>query len=165
MKKLEEKTKKIKMFIMDVDGTLTDGKIYMGPHGEKFKAFNTKDGLGIKLLIKQGILPVIITGRNSEIVNTRAKELGIEEVYQGVDDKLEVYQLLKGKYNISDEEIAFIGDDVNDLPLINKVGLSFCVADAVGVDEEVDYITKLNGGEGAVREAIEMILQTSRDNN
>ena len=165
MKKLEEKTKKIKMFIMDVDGTLTDGKIYMGPHGEKFKAFNTKDGLGIKLLIKQGILPVIITGRNSEIVNTRAKELGIEEVYQGVDDKLEVYQLLKEKYNISDEEIAFIGDDVNDLPLINKVGLSFCVADAVGVSEEVNYITKLNGGEGAVREAIEMILQTSRDNN
>ena len=165
MKKLEEKTNKIKMFIMDVDGTLTDGKIYIGPHGEEFKAFNTKDGLGIVLLNKQGIIPVIITGRNSEIVKTRAKELGIEEVYQGVDDKLEIYQLLKRKYNFTDAEIAFIGDDVNDLPLINQVGLSFCVADAVGIDKEVDYITKLNGGEGAVREAIEMILQTSRDNN
>lgn len=145
---------------MDVDGTLTDGKVYIGLHGEVFKAFNIKDGLGIKLLIEKGIIPVIITGRNSEMVNIRAKELGIEEVYQGVNDKLEVYKLLKEKYKLFDEEIAYIGDDINDLPLMKKVGFSFCVADAVDtVCREVNYITQLNGGEGAVREAIEVILR------
>ena len=144
---------------MDVDGTLTDGKVYIGSHGEEFKAFNIKDGLGIKLLMDKGIIPVIITGRNSEIVNIRAKELGIEEVYQGIKDKLEVYKLIKEKYKLFDEEVAYIGDDLNDLPLMKKVGFSFCVADAVdAVSREVNYITKLNGGEGAVREAIEMIL-------
>ena len=159
MRKIEAKAKMIKLFIMDVDGTLTDGKIYIGPQGEVFKAFNTKDGLGIKLLKDKGIIPVIITGRNSEIVVARAEELGIEEIYQGVEDKLDIYQHLVEKYKLSDEEVAFIGDDLNDLPLLNKVGLSFCVADAMeAVREKVDYVTELKGGEGAVREAIDLIL-------
>lgn len=154
------KGKKIKMFIMDVDGTLTDGKVYIGPQGEIFKVFNIKDGLGIRLLIEKGIIPVIITGRNSEIVTARARELGIEEVYQGAKDKLEIYRKLKKKYGVNDEEVAFIGDDLNDLPLINAAGLSFAVADAMqAVREKVDYVTAHKGGEGAVREAIEMILQ------
>ena len=160
MKKIKALKQKIKMFIMDVDGTLTDGKIYIGPHGEVFKAFNTRDGLGIKLLSGKGVIPVVITGRHSEIVMARARELGIEEVYQGVEDKLTIYQKLVDKYKVSDEEVAFIGDDLNDLPLLNKVGLSFAVADAVWpVREKVDYVTKQRGGEGAVREAIEVILQ------
>ena len=160
MKKIKALKHKIKMFIMDVDGTLTDGKIYIGSHGEVFKAFNTKDGLGIKLLSGKGIIPVIITGRHSEIVMARARELGIEEVYQGVEDKLTAYRELTDKYKIIDEEVAFIGDDLNDLPLINMVGLSFAVADAVrAVREKVDYVTEERGGEGAVREAIEVILQ------
>ena len=156
---IEDKAKRIKLFIMDVDGTLTNGKIYIGPQGEVFKAFNTKDGLGIKYLKDKGIIPVIITGRNSEIVVTRAKELGIDEIYQGIEDKLDVYRHLVEKYKLDDEEVAFIGDDLNDLPLLNKVGLSFCVADAVeAVREKVDYVTTLKGGEGAVREAIDVIL-------
>src|SRR5690606_18787811 len=122
-----------------VDGTLTDGKVYIGPQGEIFKAFNIKDGLGIRLLIEKGIIPVIITGRNSEIVTTRARELGIEEVYQGVQDKLEIYRKLKKKYGVTDEEVAFIGDDLNDLPLMNVAGLSFAVADAIqAVRERAD---------------------------
>lgn len=160
MKRIEAETKKIKMLIMDVDGTLTDGKVYIGPRGEEFKAFNIKDGLGIKLLKEKGVIPVIITGRNSKIVSVRANELGIEEVWQGVEDKLNTYHNLTEKYKINDQEVAFIGDDLNDLPLINKVGLSFSVADAVkAVREKADYVTKKNGGEGAVREAIEIILQ------
>ncbi|HHW11597.1 MAG TPA: HAD-IIIA family hydrolase [Firmicutes bacterium] len=147
------------MLIMDVDGTLTDGKIYIGPQGEVFKAFNTKDGLGIKLLMDKGIIPVIITGRNSQIVLKRAEELGIEEIYQGVEDKLDIYRLLLEKYKLDPEEVAFIGDDLNDLPLLKMVGLSFCVADAVeAVREKVDYVTRLKGGEGAVREVIDLIL-------
>jgi len=159
VKNIEAKAKKIKLFIMDVDGTLTDGKIYIGPRGEEFKAFNTKDGLGIKYLIEKGIVPVIITGRHSEIVLTRAKELGIEEVYQGIEDKLATYHQLVEKYKLDAEEVAFIGDDLNDLSLLDQVGLSFCVADAVEtVREKVDYVTKQKGGEGAVREAIDLIL-------
>lgn len=159
MKQIKAKAKKVKLFIMDVDGTLTDGKIYIGPQGEVFKAFNTKDGLGIKRLREKGIIPVIITGRNSEIVVARAKELGIDEIYQGIKDKLEVYRHLVDKYKVNDEEVAFIGDDLNDLPLLNKVGLSFGVADAVeAVRAAVDYVTKQKGGEGAVREAIDLIL-------
>lgn len=156
--------KKVKMLIMDVDGTLTDGKVYIGPHGEEFKAFNIQDGLGIKMLRGKGIIPAIITGRNSEIVDTRAKELGIDEVYQGIENKLEIYNLLKGKYDIFDEEVAYIGDDLNDLPIMNQVGLSCCVANAVdAVKDQVDYVAKRNGGEGAVREVIEMILWAHND--
>lgn len=152
--------KKIKIFIMDVDGTLTDGKIYIGPQGEIFKAFNVKDGLGIKLLIEKGIIPVIITCRNSEIVTRRARELGIEEVHQGVEDKLETYRKLTQKYGINNQEVAFIGDDLNDLPLMNVAGLSFAVADAVrAVREKADYVTGHKGGDGAVREAIDVILR------
>lgn len=159
MKQIKAKAKKVKLFIMDVDGTLTDGKIYIGPQGEVFKAFNTKDGLGIKRLREKGIIPVIITGRSSEIVVARAKELGIDEIYQGIKDKLAVYRHLVDKYKVNDEEVAFIGDDLNDLPLLNKVGLSFGVADAVEtVRAAVDYVTKQKGGEGAVREAIDLIL-------
>lgn len=159
MKQIKAKAKKVKLFIMDVDGTLTDGKIYIGPQGEVFKAFNTKDGLGIKRLREKGIIPVIITGRSSEIVVARAKELGIDEIYQGIKDKLAVYRHLVDKYKVNDEEVAFIGDDLNDLPLLNKVGLSFGVADAVeAVRAAVDYVTKQKGGEGAVREAIDLIL-------
>jgi len=159
VKQIKAKAKKVKLFIMDVDGTLTDGKIYIGPQGEVFKAFNTKDGLGIKRLREKGIIPVIITGRSSEIVVARAKELGIDEIYQGIKDKLAVYRHLVDKYKVNDEEVAFIGDDLNDLPLLNKVGLSFGVADAVeAVRAAVDYVTKQKGGEGAVREAIDLIL-------
>lgn len=155
---------KIRFLVMDVDGTLTDGKIYMGANGELMKAFNIKDGAGIHdILIPNGITPVIITGRNSEIVKMRCKELGIKEVYQGVLNKAEQLINLLEKNSISFDDIAYIGDDINDLPCMNLVkqggGLIGCPADAVDdVKQNSDYVSFRNGGDGAVRDFIEYIV-------
>lgn len=155
------KFKKIKMFIMDVDGTLTDGKIYLTNRGEEMKAFNVKDGLGINLLHKHGIIPVLITGRKSEIVNIRADELKIKEIYQGVKNKIQIYNQLKEKYCLNDEEISYIGDDFNDLSIMEEAGVSFTVNDSIEVlKEKCDYCSSKNGGEGAVREIIDLILKS-----
>ncbi|MCT4619640.1 MAG: HAD-IIIA family hydrolase [Marinisporobacter sp.] len=157
---LKEKFSKIKLFIMDVDGTLTDGKIYLTHEGQEMKAFHVKDGMGIKILQKHGILPVVITGRTSNIVNIRAKELNISEIYQGVRIKLEIYKELKEKYHLKDENIAYIGDDLNDLEIMKQVGVKFAVGDAIEEIKEIaDYVTNAKGGEGAVREAIEWMIK------
>lgn len=150
---------KIKMLVMDVDGTLTDGKIYIGENGEVMKAFNVKDGYGIVMAKKQGILPVIITGRKSKIVEERCKELGIEELYQGIHDKVEVLKEVAERYKILLEEIAYIGDDLNDLDCIKICGLTAAPNDAIyDVVKLVNYTCKCNGGNGAVREFIDYIL-------
>lgn len=144
---------------MDVDGTLTDGKIYIGNDGELFKAFNVKDGAGIKLLKENNIIPVIITGRTSDIVLVRARELGIDEIYQGVEDKVEIFNKLKKKYNITNDQSAFVGDDLNDLELMKLCGLKSTVANAAEeLFDVVDYISPLNGGDGAVRDIINKLL-------
>ncbi|MEJ6951177.1 KdsC family phosphatase [Natronospora cellulosivora (SeqCode)] len=156
-----KKAKNIKMLIMDVDGTLTDGKIYLGNQGEELKTFNVKDGLGIKLLEEYNISTALITGRKSKIVDLRARELGIKEVHQGIDSKIEVYNYLKKKYNIEDKEIAYVGDDINDFELLKKVGLSLTLNDAIPeVKEECDFISSKKGGEGAVREIIDYIIES-----
>lgn len=150
----------IKYFIMDVDGTLTDGKIYMSNNGEMMKAFNIKDGCGIHdILIPSGIIPIIITGRSSGIVLNRCKELGITEVYQGIKNKA------VKMFEITDDlaTVAYIGDDINDLscmePIKEAGGIVGCPADAVEkVKEIADYIASRNGGEGAVRDFIEWLL-------
>lgn len=143
---------------MDVDGTLTDGKIYVGNSGEIFKAFSVKDGYGIKLLKKNSIIPAIITGRTSDIVETRARELGINEIYQGIQDKVTVFESLKQKYSLINEEVAFVGDDLNDLELMKKVGLKLTVNNAAKeLIEIVDYKSSLNGGDGAVRDIIDKL--------
>ena len=152
--------KQTKYLIIDVDGTLTDGKIYMGNNGEVCKAFHIRDGSGIHdLLIPSGIIPVIITGRKSAIVLNRCNELGITRIYQGVSDK---YIKLK---DITDDlsQIAYIGDDINDLSCIQSIaadhGLSGGPKDAINeVREVADYISKYNGGEGAVRDFIEWLI-------
>lgn len=150
----------IKYLIMDVDGTLTDGKIYMSPTGEEMKAFNIKDGLGIHdILPIYGITPVIISGRESQIVLNRCKELGITEIYQGQTDKLEKLNEITNELNF----VAFIGDDINDLECMKAVkeagGIVGCPADAVEkVKEIADYISLHNGGDGSVRELIEFII-------
>lgn len=150
---------------MDVDGTLTDGKIYMGANGELMKAFNIKDGVGIHdILIPNGITPVIITGRKSEIVKMRCKELGIKEVYQGVSDKAVQLSELLDKNNNGFDCVAYIGDDINDLPCMNLVkqgcGLIGSPADAVDeVKQNSDFVSTKNGGDGAVREFIEWIIK------
>lgn len=156
--------KRIKFFVMDVDGTLTDGKIYMGNAGESFKAFNAKDGYGIHgMLPRIGITPVIITGRTSQIVKNRCAELDIEELHQGVKDKLETLNDILIRNCASLDEVAYIGDDLNDMSCIRAVkaagGLTGCPADAVGqVREIADFIAERNGGDGAVREFIEWLI-------
>lgn len=151
----------IKYLVMDVDGTLTDGKIYMGAHGEMMKAFNIKDGCGIHdIAILGGIIPVIITGRTSEIVKKRCGELGIQQVYQGIKNKIEQLN------SIADDlsQVAYIGDDINDLscmiPVKEAGGVVGCPADAVERVKEIsDFVALHNGGDGAVRDFIEWIIK------
>ena len=151
--------KRIKMFAMDVDGTLTDGKIYIGNRGEVFKAFDVKDGLGIKKLMNAGILPVIITGRSSEIVTYRCKELGIQFVYQGVKDKLQLLQKIADEQEIGLDEVAYIGDDLNDYEVLKMVGVGFVPNDAIpGLNGNGLIRLSKKGGRGAVREAIDRLL-------
>lgn len=151
----------IKYLVMDVDGTLTDGKIYMGAHGEMMKAFNIKDGCGIHdIAIPGGIIPVIITGRTSEIVKKRCGELAIQQVYQGIKNKIEQLN------SIADDlsQVAYIGDDINDLscmiPVKEAGGVVGCPADAVERVKEIsDFVALHNGGDGAVRDFIEWIIK------
>ena len=154
---------KIKLFVTDVDGTLTDGHIYVGENGEVMKAFNVKDGYAIvKTLPEHQIVPVIITGKTSEIVKKRAAELKISEVYQNVSDKLPLLKEIAEKYGVSPDEVAYIGDDVNDLDCIGWCGVSACPSDAVEeVLSKVDFICKREGGKGAVREFIDWIVKES----
>lgn len=154
----------IKYLVMDVDGTLTDGKIYIGPSGETFKAFDVKDGYAIHSLLKKyNIIPVIITGRNSEIVSKRANELDVKEIHQGASDKLSVLdRILKKEYQGFDT-VAYIGDDLNDIECMtivkNSGGYVGCPADAVAeVKAVASYICLSKGGYGAVREFISKII-------
>lgn len=155
---------KIKMLIMDVDGTLTDGKIYYTSDNMEFKAFDVKDGYAIKnILPKYNIIPVIITGRKSEIVIRRAQELGITELYQGIVDKLPLVFELANKYHLEKEEIAYIGDDILDIECMKYCGYSGCPIDAVNeVLQTVDFISQNPGGDGAVREFVEKIIQRNK---
>ena len=149
----------IKMLVMDVDGTLTDGRIYIGSNGEIMKAFDVKDGYGIVQVREKGILPVIITGRESDIVKARANELKICELHQGVQDKLSKLKEVALKYDIKSEEIAYIGDDLNDLECIKYCGVTGCPYDAIDkVKASVDYICNCSGGRSAVREYIEWFM-------
>lgn len=152
--------KKPELLFMDVDGTLTDGKIYIGAEGEVAKAFDIKDGYGISVLLpRHGIIPVIITSRSSKIVEHRATELGITEIYQGKSDKIETLLTVAEKYNSSLKDVAYIGDDVQDLPGMKLCGYRGCPSDAVEeVRSAVNYICTRPGGSGAVREFIEWII-------
>lgn len=157
----------VKYLVMDVDGTLTDGKIYISASGEAMKAFSVKDGLGIKdILIPAGFIPVIITGRNSEIVCNRCKELGIVNIHQGVKNKIEKLLTVTGDLSC----VAYIGDDINDLSCMGSVkeagGLVGCPADAVDqVKGIADFISIHNGGDGAVRDFIEWIVTNVTTDN
>lgn len=152
--------KNIKLLLLDVDGVLTDGKLYYGNSGEELKAFNIQDGLGIKLLQQAGIQVGIITGRVSALLQRRADELGISPVIQGREDKLTALRELLQGMNLGLNEIAFMGDDLPDLSVINTVGLGITVANASStLTTEAAWQTRRSGGDGAVREAAEMILR------
>ena len=157
-------SKSIKLLFMDVDGTMTDGKIYMGPDGEVMKAFDIKDGYGIHEILPQyGIVPVIITGRTSKIVENRAAELGIKELYQGKHDKVDTLLAVLKKYDCPPQQAAYIGDDVLDLPCMELCGVKGCPADAVaGVKAICDYVCQTPAGQGAVREFIEWLVEKAR---
>ena len=149
----------IKLVIMDVDGTLTDGKINISPNGELFKSFNVKDGYGIVNIQKKGVIPIILTGRNSEIVSIRANELKITDVRQGISDKITELRKILEHYNVTFDEVAYIGDDINDLDIFKSLKYTFAPNDAYQSVKEIAYkILSLNGGEGAVREALDEII-------
>lgn len=153
--------RKLKTFIMDVDGTLTDGKIYMGSQGELFKAFDIKDGYGIhEILPAYGVKSVILTGRKSEIVLNRAKELEVDIVFQGIKDKRKAIEKIKRTVGCSGEEIAYIGDDIIDIPAMKECGFAACPNDAVQEVKKIcQYICKNKGGQGAVREVIDWLKE------
>lgn len=149
----------IKILFLDVDGTLTDGKIYMGPNGEAFKAFFAHDAQGLRKLPKNGIETVIITGRESNMVSIRAKEMDITEVYQNVMDKPTLVKELLKKKKIKKSEAAYIGDDENDLEAMSLCGNRACPNNATRRIKEIsNFISKYDGGDGAVREYCEYIL-------
>lgn len=155
-----ERAKKIKLIIFDVDGVLTNGKIYYGERGEFFKAFNCHDGFGITTAHKFGLKTAIITGRESVYTAKRAEYLGISIVKQNCLNKRNAYKEIKAAFNFSDEEIAYVADDVIDLPVFVQVGFRAAVADAVAeVKERAHFISDSVGGSGAVREAVEFILK------
>ncbi len=151
--------KKIKMLLTDCDGCLTDGGMYYSEKGDELKKFNTRDGMAFAMLREHGIITGIITSENVELNRRRAEKLKLDELHMGVKDKLAVVQELAEKYDISLDEIAYIGDDVNDLPVIKAVGFSCCPKDAVGeVKKAADHVSEVCGGHGVIREAAEMIL-------
>lgn len=159
MKGFDARARKIRMLLLDVDGVMTDGGILLGSDSVELKKFHAHDGMGIALAKASGMLVGILTGRDSEAVRRRAKELEIDEIQQGAIDKVKGYEAVLKKYGLKDEEIAYIGDDLLDIPILRRAGLSICVANGVAEAKRVShYVTKNKGGEGAVREAVERIL-------
>lgn len=152
--------KQIKLLICDVDGVFSDGLVYMGNQGEELKTFHTRDGYGIKSLMNAGIEVAIITGRQSKIVENRMAVLGITLVYQGQDDKVKAYNDICRQLNITPEHTGYIGDDLIDWPVMEKVALKVCVADGHPLlVKRANYVTHIKGGHGAVREVCDLILQ------
>jgi 3-deoxy-D-manno-octulosonate 8-phosphate phosphatase (KDO 8-P phosphatase) len=157
---LLERARKTRMLIMDVDGVLTDGRIIQDSYGHELKMFDVKDGHGIVMAHRAQLRTALISGRASETITRRAEELGIELVFQKIWNKLEVYEKILVDTELTHDEVAYIGDDVIDIPLLRRVGLAVAVADAVNeVKAAAHLITQRSGGQGAVREVIEFILR------
>lgn len=154
-----QKASKIRLLTLDVDGVLSDGKLYFSNSGEEIKAFNSLDGHGIKMLQNSGVEVAIITGRTSHIVTKRAEGLGIKHLIQGREDKLNALNELLENRNLHDDEIAHIGDDYPDLPIIRRVGLGLCPVNAHPiVAHHCDWQSQYQGGDGAVREACDLLM-------
>jgi 3-deoxy-D-manno-octulosonate 8-phosphate phosphatase (KDO 8-P phosphatase) len=160
MKDILEKASQIKLLIFDVDGVLTDGGLFVGDDGQEYKAFHSQDGHGIKMLQRHGVRCAIITGRTSRVVEHRMRNLGIELVYQGQSDKLVGYADLMERVGLDPEQVAYVGDDVVDLPVMRKVGLAIAVQDAhPWVVQHAHWQTPRGGGRGAARDVCEMLLE------
>ncbi|MCB2263911.1 MAG: 3-deoxy-manno-octulosonate-8-phosphatase KdsC [Candidatus Thiosymbion ectosymbiont of Robbea hypermnestra] len=160
MRNILGRAKRIRLVIFDVDGVLTDGSLFLGDDGQEYKAFYSRDGLGMELLQRTGVILAIVTGRTSEVVRNRMEYLGIRHVYQGQHDKLRAYEALKKTLDLDDERIAYVGDDLVDLPVMRRVGLSIAVADAHAlVRRHCHWRTRAPGGRGAAREVCELIME------
>ena len=160
MQDILERAQQTRLVIFDVDGVLTDGSLYLGDDGQEYKAFNSRDGHGMKMLQRTGVTLAIITGRSSEVVRIRMESLGITHVYQGQRDKLPAYEDIKGILGVRDEQIAYVGDDVVDLPAMRRAGLAIAVADAHPlVKKHAHWQTRSPGGRGAGRDACELIME------
>ncbi|MGD2119328.1 MAG: 3-deoxy-manno-octulosonate-8-phosphatase KdsC [Chromatiales bacterium] len=159
MQDITAKAAQIKLVIFDVDGVLTDGALFLGDDGQEYKAFHSRDGHGMVMLQQSGVTIGIITGRTSEVVKTRMHSLGIKHVFQGQRDKMPAYLELKHQLNLTDDQIAYVGDDVVDLPVMTKVGLAIAVQDADNFTKEhAHWITPSGGGRGAAREVCELLM-------
>jgi 3-deoxy-D-manno-octulosonate 8-phosphate phosphatase (KDO 8-P phosphatase) len=157
---IEERAKKIKLLILDVDGVLTDGRIVYDNFGNEIKCFNVYDGFGMTLLYRAGIKSVIITAKKTAVVKRRAKDMHITKVYSDYR-KFKIYEKVIKKFKVKDEEVCFIGDDFIDLPVLKRVGLSIAPPEAIDeIKNSCHYITKKSGGKGAVREVVEIILKS-----
>ncbi len=157
---LSKSLRNIKMFVMDVDGCLTDGTIWLDSNLQWRRSFNVLDGVGIKLLMEQGYIVAVITGGNSEDVRMRVKFLGIEHFYDGASDKTPPFENLIQKTGLKANEIAYVGDEIYDVPIIKRVGFSACPPRAIKqVQKESHYVTKAEGGYGAIREVADLILE------
>jgi 3-deoxy-D-manno-octulosonate 8-phosphate phosphatase (KDO 8-P phosphatase) len=157
---LLERARKTRLLIMDVDGVLTDGRIFQDCHGHELKAFDVKDGHGIVMAHRAKLRTALLSGRESETITRRAQELGIELVFQKIWNKLEVYEKILVDTRLVHDEVAYIGDDLVDIPLLRRVGFAVAVADAVDEVKAASHlITRRPGGQGAVREVIELILR------
>lgn len=151
---------RVRLLVLDVDGVLTDGRLYYGARGEALKAFHVRDGLGLKLLAAAGVTVAVISGRRSAMTSRRCRELGVQHLLQGVEDKLAAFNRLRGRLAVSPSVCACVGDDVPDVPLMREVGLSFAVADAHSEARSAAHvITRLPGGSGAVREVCDYLLE------
>jgi len=152
--------RQIRLLILDIDGVMTDGGLQFDNRGEEYKTFNSLDGHGIRMLLDCGIEIAVITGRNSGIVNHRMNELGVRHIYQGYRDKLQAYEKLLQDTGLESGQTAYVGDDLPDLPVMRRVGLAIAVQNAhVFVKQHCDWVTSARGGNGAVREVTDFILQ------
>ncbi len=159
MQDIQEKARQIRLVIFDVDGVLTDGSLYLGDDGQEYKAFNSRDGHGIKMLQSSGVEIGVITGRSSDVVRIRMESLGIKHVYQGQRDKLPAYLELRDKLKLADAQVAYVGDDVVDLPIMRRVGLAIAVNDAHPfVLQHAHWQTPHAGGRSAGRDVCELLM-------
>ncbi len=160
MQDIQKRAQQIKLAIFDVDGVLTDGRLYFGSNGMELKAFHSRDGHGLKMLQQSGIAVAIITARSSEAVQKRMEGLGIKHVYQGQDDKKKAYFELLDIMQLEAHQVAYVGDDVIDLPVMSRVGLAIAVQDAnTFVKRHAHWVTEHAGGQGAVRDVSELIME------
>jgi 3-deoxy-D-manno-octulosonate 8-phosphate phosphatase (KDO 8-P phosphatase) len=160
MQDIIEKAASIKLVIFDVDGVLTDGRLFFGDDGQEYKSFHARDGLGMKLLLKSGVDIGIITARSSELVKHRMNNLGIQHVYQGRLDKLAAFEELTAKLKLDAQSVAYVGDDIVDLPVMRRVGLAITVQDGHPlVVEHSHWQTPHGGGAGAARDVCELIMR------